>query len=92
MHINLKFRIATLIYLVAAYAIAIPAIALFADLMIIGKIIDIWEGLYSFSELFISQRIIYLKLSGVGAVIGFVYWLFYYSRYKHHDPLDRFFK
>lgn len=44
MHINTKMRIAALLYLMAAYAVALPAIALFTDLVINGGIIDMWKG------------------------------------------------
>ncbi|AJZ88887.1 hypothetical protein RI049_15630 [Cedecea neteri] len=92
MHINTKVRIATLICLMAAYAIALPTMALFADLLIAGGIVDIWKGSYSFAGLLSFRKILYLKLAALGAVLGFFYWLFFYSRYKHYDPLDKYFK
>ena len=36
MRINTKMRLAALLYLMAAYAVALPALALFTDLVING--------------------------------------------------------
>ena len=47
MHINTKMRIAALLYLMAAYAVALPALALFTDLVINGGIIDMWKSAYN---------------------------------------------
>ena len=44
MHINTKMRLAALLYLMAAYAVALPGLALFTDLVINGGIIDMWKG------------------------------------------------
>ena len=48
MRINTKMRLAALLYLMAAYAVALPTLALFTDLVINGGIIDMWQGSYSF--------------------------------------------
>ncbi|MDU4311343.1 MAG: hypothetical protein E7I11_06485 [Klebsiella michiganensis] len=55
MHINTKMRIAALLYLMAAYAVALP-------------------------------------FAGLGAILGFIYWLFFFRKYRHYDPLDKYFK
>ncbi len=92
MHINTRYRIWALIYLMAACAIALPALALFLDLMINGSIIDIWKGVYSFTDLLRVRKNLMVTYAGLGAVIGFVYWLFFVRKYRHHDPLDKYFK
>ena len=92
MHINTRVKIATLIYLMAACAIALPALALFLDLMINGSIIDIWQGAYSFADLLSFRKTLFLNFAEFGAVLGFVYWLFFFRKYRHHDPLDKYFK
>ncbi|EMO7863517.1 hypothetical protein WDR94_000521 [Citrobacter amalonaticus] len=92
MNTNIKFRIAILIYLTTAYAVALPTLALFADLVINGAIIDIWEKSYSFGNLLSSRKVLYMKLAGLGAALGFFYWLFFYRKYRHYDPMDKYFK
>ncbi|UPI89792.1 hypothetical protein MMY93_13250 [Klebsiella michiganensis] len=92
MHINTKMRLAALLYLMAAYAVALPGLALFTDLMINGGIIDMWKGAYSFMDLLARRKILYLQFAGLGAILGFVYWLFFFRKYRHHDPLDKYFK
>lgn len=92
MHINVKYRIGALIYLMAAYALALPALALFTDLVINGSIIDMWKGSYSFADLLSMRKTLFMQFAGLGAALGFVYWLFYFRRYRHHDPLDKYFK
>jgi len=92
MRINTRYRVGSLLYLIVAYALALPLLGLFFDLLISGSMVDIWKGSYSFVELLEHRRVLYLKFSGIGAGIGFVYWLFYFSRYRHHDPLDKYFK
>ena len=72
MHINTKYRLGTLLYLMAAHAIALPLIALFLDVVIGGSLIDIWKGLYSFSDLLNHREDLYLMMAGLGAAIGFV--------------------
>ncbi|STW29353.1 outer membrane protein [Klebsiella michiganensis] len=86
MHINTKMRLAALLYLMAAYAVALPGLALFTDLMINGGIIDMWKGAYSFMDLLARRKILYLQFAGLGAILGFVYWLFFFRKYRHHDP------
>ena len=92
MHINTKMRIAALLYLMAAYAVALPGLALFTDLVINGGIIDMWKGAYSFMDLLARRKILYLQFAGLGATLGCVYWLFFSRKYRHHDPLDKYFK
>lgn len=92
MHINIRYRLGSLIYLTLAFALALPVLGLLFDLLISGMIVDIWREQYSFIELLATHRGLCLKLSGVGAGIGFVYWLFYLRRYRYHDPLDKYFK
>ncbi|MCW9652800.1 hypothetical protein QTO66_10650 [Klebsiella oxytoca] len=92
MRINTKMRLAALLYLMAAYAVALPALALFTDLVINGGIIDMWQGSYSFLNLLDLRKILYLQFAGLGAILGFVYWLFFFRKYRHHDPLDKYFK
>lgn len=92
MHINTKMRLAALLYLLAAYAVALPALALFADLVINGGIIDMWQGSYSFLDLLALRKMLYLQLAGLGAIVGFVYWLFFFRKYRYHDPLNKYFK
>nr|WP_227507137.1 hypothetical protein [Klebsiella michiganensis] len=92
MHINTKMRLAALLYLMAAYAVALPGLALFTDLVINGGIIDMWKGAYSFMDLLARRKILYLQFAGLGATLGFVYWLFFFRKYRHHDPLDKYFK
>nr|WP_228727938.1 hypothetical protein [Klebsiella michiganensis] len=64
MHINTKMRLAALLYLMAAYAVALPGLALFTDLMINGGIIDMGKGAYSFMDLLARRKILYLQLPG----------------------------
>lgn len=92
MHIDTKLRLASLFYLVVAYAIALPLMALFTDLVITGSIIDIWKGSYSFADLLSFRKILFLKFAGLGAVLGFFCWLFFYRKHRYHDPLDKYFK
>lgn len=92
MHANTKVRIFTLCYLVCAYAVALPALALLLDLVINGAAIDIWQGAYSFADLLRLRKELLLNLSGPGAAVGFVYWFFFCKNYRHHDPLDKYFK
>ncbi|CBG88254.1 hypothetical protein [Citrobacter rodentium] len=92
MNVHIKFRIAILIYLSAAYAVALPLLALLTDLVINGAIIDIWKNSYSFGSLLSSRKMLYLKFAGLGAALGFFYWLFFYRKYRHYDPLDKYFK
>jgi len=92
MHINTKYRVGALIYLIVAYALALPALALFTDLVINGSIIDMWKGSYSFADLLNLRKTLFLQFAGLGAALGFVYWLFFFRRYRHHDPLDKYFK
>lgn len=92
MRINTKMRLAALLYLMAAYAVALPALALFTDLVINGGIIDMWQGSYSFLNLLDLRKILYLQFAGLGAITGFVYWLFFFRKYRHYDPLDKYFK
>lgn len=92
MHINTKYRLSGLIYLVTTYPIAFLLIALFADMVINGGIIDIWRGKYSFLDLLQFRKYLYLKLAALGAIIGFFYWMFFLSRFRYHDPLDKYFK
>ncbi|MFA1017696.1 hypothetical protein AB8780_08560 [Enterobacter sp. SAT-E-asb] len=92
MHVNNKVRIFTLCYLVCAYAIALPVLALFSDLVINGGVIDIWKGVYSFADLLSFRKVLFLKFAGLGAVLGFFYWLFFFRKYRYHDPLDKYFK
>lgn len=92
LHHNQHIEYLTLFYLIVAYAIALPLMALFTDLVITGSIIDIWRGSYSFAELLSFRKILFLKFAGLGAVLGFFYWLFFYRKYRHHDPLDKYFK
>ncbi len=92
MHINTKMRIFAFCYLVCAFTIALPVIALFFDLVIGGGIIDILKKVYSFTDLLSMRKSIYLKLAGIGAMTGFLIWLVSYSKYVYHDPLDKYFK
>ncbi len=92
MRINTKMRLAALLYLMAAYSVALPALTLFTDLVINGGIIDMWQGSYSFLNLLDLRKILYLQFTGLGASLGFVYWLFFFRKYRHHDPLDKYFK
>nr|WP_313069489.1 hypothetical protein [Atlantibacter hermannii] len=92
MHINTKYRLGALFYLMAAYAIALPLMALILDVVIGGSLIDIWKGSYSFSDLLNHREDLYLMMAGLGAAIGFVYWLFFYRKYQHYDPMDKYFK
>ncbi|HCC4550924.1 TPA: hypothetical protein M5K93_000652 [Klebsiella oxytoca] len=92
MRINTKMGLAALLYLMAAYAVALPTLALFTDLVINGGIIDMWQGSYSFLNLLDLRKILYLQFAGLGAILGFVYWLFFFRKYRHHDPLDKYFK
>ena len=92
MHIKTKMRIAALLYLMAAYAVALRAIALFTDLVINGGIIDMWIGAYSFVDLLVRRKMLYLQFAGLGAIQGFIYWLFFFRKYRHYDPLDKYFK
>ncbi|KUQ97961.1 hypothetical protein [Enterobacter hormaechei] len=92
MHINTKYRLGALLYLMAAHAIALPLMALILDVVIGGSLIEIWKGLYSFSDLINHREDLYLMMAGLGAAIGFVYWLFFYRKYQHYDPMDKYFK
>ncbi|EHG8282106.1 hypothetical protein J5259_002216 [Klebsiella oxytoca] len=92
MRINTKMRLAALLYLMTAYAVALPALALFTDLVINGGIIDMWQGSYSFLNLLDLRKILYLQFARLGAILGFVYWLFFFRKYRHYDPLDKYFK
>ena len=92
MHINTKMRIAALLYLMAANALAQPALALFTDLVINGGIIDMWKSAYSFVDLLVRRKTLYLQFAGLGAILGFIYWLFFFRKYRHYDPLDKYFK
>lgn len=92
MHINTKMRIAALLYLMAAYAVALPALALFTDPVINGGIIDMWKSAYSFVDLLVRRKTLYLQFAGLGAILGFIYWLFFFRKYRHYDPLDKYFK
>ncbi|MDA8479823.1 hypothetical protein NNO04_14070 [Citrobacter sp. Awk 4] len=92
MHYNTKVRVAVLLYLMAAYAIALPVLALFSDLVINGGIIDIWKGSYSFVDLIDFRKILFLKFAGLGAILGFFYWIFFFRKYRYHCPLDKYFK
>ncbi|WP_144815452.1 MULTISPECIES: hypothetical protein [Enterobacteriaceae] len=92
MHINTRHRIWALIYLMAAYALALPTLALFLDLVINGSIIDIWKDKYSFADLIRFRKTLFLYFAGLGAALGFVYWLFFFRKFRHHDPLDKYFK
>ena len=65
MHINTKMRIAALLYLLAAYAVALPALALFTDLVINGGIIDMWKSAYSFVDLLVLRKTLYLQFAGL---------------------------
>ena len=89
---NTKYRIWALIYLMAAYALALPALALFLDLVINGSIIDIWKDEYSFADLLSLRKNLLFYFAELGAALGFVYWLFFFRKYRHHDPLDQYFK
>ena len=62
MHINTKMRLAALLYLMAAYAVALPGLALFTDLVINGGIIDMWKGAYSFMDLLARRKILYVLI------------------------------
>ena len=90
--INTKMSLAALLHLMAAPAVALPALALFTDLVINGGIIDMWQGSYSFLNLLDLRKILYLQFAGLGAILGFVYWLFFFRKYRHYDPLDKYFK
>lgn len=68
------------------------AIALFTDLVINGGIIDMWKGAYSFVDLLVRRKMLYLQFAGLGAILGFIYWLFFFRKYRHYDPLDKYFK
>ncbi|WAH52847.1 hypothetical protein LMA04_01955 [Pseudescherichia vulneris] len=92
MHINTRYRIWALIYLMAAYAIALPLLALFLDLVINGTIIDIGKGAYSLADLLSLRKNQMVTYVGFGAIIGFVYWLVFFRKYRYHDPLDKYFK
>lgn len=92
MHIDTRYRIWALIYLMASCALALPALALFLDLVINGSIIDIWKGAYSFADLLSMRKNLLFYFAGLGAAVGFVYWLFFFRKYRHHDPLDKYFK
>ncbi|PWC17234.1 hypothetical protein DDT56_06800 [Brenneria corticis] len=91
MRFNTKVRIALLAYLVMAFAVALPVVAFVCDLIINGVIIDLLKSTYSFSDFYNFRRIIYLRLSLIGAILGGVLWLFFYRKYTYHDPLDRYF-
>ncbi|MGO3912271.1 hypothetical protein, partial [Huaxiibacter chinensis] len=60
MHINTRYRLGALLYLMAAYAVALPLMAFIFDVVIGGSLIDIWKGSYSFSELFYHREDLYL--------------------------------
>ncbi|WP_435930076.1 hypothetical protein [Dryocola sp. BD613] len=92
MRINTKYRLVILLYLMAAHAVALPLVALILDLLIVGSLIDIWKGSYSFSDLLNHREDLYLMMAGLGAATGFVYWLFFYRKYQHYDPMDKYFK
>lgn len=92
MNVNIKIRLAILIFLMAAYAVALPVLALLTDLVINGAIIDIWNNSYSFGSLLSFRKMLYLKFAGLGATLGFFYWLFFYRKYQHYDPMDKYFK
>lgn len=62
MHIDTKLRLASLFYLIVAYAIALPLMALFTDLVITGSIIDIWRDSYSFAELLSFRKNLFPKI------------------------------
>lgn len=68
MHINTKYRLGALFYLMAAYAIALPLMALILDVVIGGSLIDIWKGSYSFSDLLNHREDLYLMMAGLGKV------------------------
>ncbi|WP_318387728.1 hypothetical protein [Enterobacter sp.] len=92
MRINTKYRLGILLYLMAAHAVALPLMSLILDLLIGGSLIDIWKGSYSFSELLKHREGLYLMMAGLGTATGFVYWFFFYRKYQHYDPMDKYFK
>ena len=92
MRVDTKVRICSLCYLVCAYAIAVVVMALFADFVVAGVAIDLWRGEHTVTDYFELRKLLLLKLSGLGAIIGFVVWFFFYRKQSHHDPLDKYFK
>ncbi len=92
MRINTKYRLGALLYLMVANAVALPLVALVLDLLIGGSLIDIWKGSYSFSDLLNHREGLFLMMSALGAATGFVYWLFFYRKYQHYDPMDKYFR
>ncbi|MHA7847097.1 hypothetical protein [Serratia sp. D1N4] len=92
MHINTKHKLFILIYLTAAYAVAIPLIYMIMGLVFGGALADMWKGEYSFYDFLEQRKIIYLKLSAVGGLMGLAYWFAFYRKYRYFDPLDKYFK